>query len=223
MKPSTEDILSQAIQSRATRFRAPAAVRERIVTALRLADSAPAATPQKSFWTPLQRAWFGTGLAFALGAITSASVLLLQGAGADDERLTQEVVAGHVRSLMVAHLSDVASSDQHTVKPWFNGKLDFSPPVHDLSPEGYALLGGRLDYLNRRPVAALVYRHRLHTINLFIAPVSIDADSKTRLLSQQGFNVAEWKTSGMRYWAVSDLNAGELQSFTQLLRQKAGD
>jgi anti-sigma factor RsiW len=216
-----EDLaLSQAIKAQATRHEAPPALRGHICAALNGAEPLRATPPYKRFWASLQRQWLGMGIAFAFGVIASLTATVFHAASSEQDRLSQEVVAGHVRSLMVTHLADVASSEQHTVKPWFNGKLDFSPPVHDLAEEGFPLAGGRLDYLNQRPVAALVYRRQRHTINLFVWPSSSTSSRPIRLMSRQGFNMTEWSDSGMQFWAVSDLNPGELQTFSQLLRRK---
>lgn len=209
--------LSKAIKAQATRYAAPPALRERIVAALNQAEPVKAAPPRRPFQTFWQQ-WGGMGAAFACGVVASLVLGSFQAAPGEEDRLSQEIVAGHVRSLMVDHLADVASTDQHTVKPWFSGKLDFSPPVHDLAMQGFPLLGGRLDYLDGRPVAALVYRRQQHTINLFVWPAS--GTRSVKLLSRQGFNMTDWSDSGMQFWAVSDLSAVELQTFTQLLRQQ---
>ena len=135
---------------------------------------------------------------------------------------TDELVAAHVRSMMVSHLTDVASSDQHTVKPWFNGKLDFSPTVMDLQKQGFPLVGGRLDYLQKQPVAALVYRHRAHFINVFIRRGESAAQSSpTVYAQQQGYHLISWRKAGMDYALVSDLNHKELQEFAGLLESQA--
>ena len=134
---------------------------------------------------------------------------------------SDEVVAAHVRSMMVSHLTDVNSSDQHTVKPWFNGKLDFSPVVLDLQAQGYPLIGGRLDYLQKQPVAALVYKHRAHIINVFIR--HNDAAARPmRYTHQQGFNLISWRKAGLDYFLVSDLNEKELQQMAGLLESASG-
>jgi anti-sigma factor RsiW len=123
--------------------------------------------------------------------------------------IESQVVASHVRSLLASHLIDVPSSDRHTVKPWFTGKLDFAPDVPDLSGKGFTLAGGRLDYVNGRTVAALVYHRRQHTINLFTWPAQT-ADQAVKRSTRDGFHVAHWSRGGMEWWAVSDLNADEL-------------
>jgi anti-sigma factor RsiW len=143
-------------------------------------------------------------------------VALVQLATARTDSMVEQVVDGHVRSLMGDHLFDVRSTDQHTVKPWFLGKLDFSPPVADLAASGFPLVGGRLDYLDGRPVAALVYQRRQHTINVFVAPTDRESRSiETRTV--RGFHIHHWTRGGMSFWIVSDLNDGELSDFTRAL------
>jgi anti-sigma factor RsiW len=133
------------------------------------------------------------------------------------------VVASHIRSLMLNHLSDVASTDQHTVKPWFDGKLDFSPVVEDFASKGYPLVGGRLDYLNKQPVAALVYQRAKHIINLFSWPDDRpDLKEALQTATLQGYHLIHWVQGGSNYWAVSDLNESELTAFVQLLESAIG-
>jgi anti-sigma factor RsiW len=137
----------------------------------------------------------------------------------DESILTRELVASHVRSQMLpSHRFDVASTDPHTVKPWFEGKLDFAPPVKDLSGQGFPLIGGRLDYLQNRPVAALLYQRRKHSINLFIWPSSPADAAAPAKATQQGFHMIRWTNPEMTFWAVSDLNERELQEFVRLVR-----
>ena len=141
----------------------------------------------------------------------------IQSGDASAEATVNEVVSAHVRSLMVNHVFDIESTDQHTVKPWFLGKLDFSPPVADLAGLGFPLVGGRLDYLSGRPVAALVYRRQQHTINVFVRPAS-ELSPGIRSQSVRGFQVHHWIRHGMSFWAVSDLNDAELSRFVHALQ-----
>jgi anti-sigma factor RsiW len=136
------------------------------------------------------------------------------------ELTAREVVDDHLRSLTENHLTDVLSSNQHTVKPWFDGRLNFTPPVEDLSSEGFPLIGGRLDYLDSHPIAAVVYRRRQHIINLFISPAEHAADMLPASQVQEGYNIVHWTKSGMTYWAVSSLNAAELGQFAELVSQE---
>ncbi len=156
----------------------------------------------------------------------AAAVLIAAGAGSAllrtgtvrTDTMVEQVVDGHVRSLMGNHLFDVQSTDQHTVKPWFLGKLDFSPPVVDLAGIGFPLVGGRLDYLAGRPVAALVYQRRKHTINVFVSPEANGSMRSAGVESLRGFHVHHWTQNGMAFWAVSDLNDSELAEFVQALQ-----
>lgn len=209
--------LRATIAQQGTRYAAPAHLKHRIRTAIK-DQQAPrrARAASARWWT-----WLSAGAA-GLGATAFAVTLALylqQPSRA--EQLDQELVASHFRSLMPDHLADVASTDRHTVKPWFAGKLDFSPPVLDLAPQGYALIGGRLDYLNQRPVAAMVYQHRKHILNLYVWPVAA-GDEAPRASSRQGFQLLRWRQDGMQYCAVSDINARELGEFAHDLRAKAG-
>jgi anti-sigma factor RsiW len=160
-------------------------------------------------------------LAASLGLIiaTGWGLARVLPARSEDALLTQELVASHVRSqLLPSHQFDVASSDAHTVKPWFEGKLDFSPPVEDLAGQGFPLVGGRLDYLRNRAVAALVYQRRKHSINLFIWPSPSGDEASPKKATSQGFHMIQWTRSGMTFWAVSDLNERELQEFVRLIQ-----
>jgi anti-sigma factor RsiW len=130
----------------------------------------------------------------------------------------QEILDSHLRSLLPGHLADVQSTDQHTVKPWFNGKLNFSPPVTDLAPQGFPLTGGRVDSIGGRAVAALVYRRSQHPINVYVWPAPGSSDKGFDKSAQQGYNFTHWTRSGLEWWAISDLNANELADFAALLR-----
>jgi anti-sigma factor RsiW len=159
--------------------------------------------------------WVGAAAAAVLFLAIIVKDVLPPGSSAG-EVTAREVVDEHLRSLTGNHLTDVLSSNQHTVKPWFDGRLDFTPPVKDLGQEGFPLVGGRLDYLDNRPVAALVYRRRQHIVNLFIAPAEHAPDARPTSQARAGYNIAHWTKSGMTYWAVSSVSAAELGKFARL-------
>jgi len=169
----------------------------------------------------LRRAWKWAALApFA----AAAALLVVAGprfwTPPSEASVADAVIAAHVRSLLANHLTDVASSDQHTVKPWFQGKLDYSVSVTDWAAEGYPLAGGRLDYVEDTPAAALVYRRAQHVVNLFVWPSKRAGDEPLRRLSRRGYSAYCWAKDGMHYWAVSDLNEAELQKFVELVRRQ---
>jgi anti-sigma factor RsiW len=137
-----------------------------------------------------------------------------------DQFLATQLIASHVRSLMANHLTDVPSSDQHTVKPWLDAKLDFAGPVVDLSSEGFPLIGGRLDYLDNHPAAALVYQRRKHFINLFVWPAPSGTSTTAKAMSRQGYQLLHWADSDFNYWAVSDVSNSDLQAFKQAFEEQ---
>ena len=195
-------------------FEVPARLEASVRTALRKADGAHRAPERARL--PFVRVLRGA-------ALLAAGVLLgfmLRGSVVTEEPLVRDVVENHVRSLMVNHLADVESTDQHTVKPWFVGKLDFAPQVHDFAGAGFLLVGGRLDYLEGRPVAALVYKRRQHVINLFEwqAPGASD-ELGSRPATRQGYTVFRWTRAGTGYAVVSDLATSELEEFVRLASQ----
>jgi anti-sigma factor RsiW len=207
-------VLSEGLRTGSVYFKAPAGLQKRIQRAVRQAAKAESA-PRWLSWS-----WVRMAAPLAAAALVLFTLVPFLRGPSTEEILTREVVSGHVRSLMANHLADVPSSDQHTVKPWFNGKLDFSPPVQDLATQGFPLVGGRLDYLDNRPVAALIYQRQKHLINLFIWPSGSDSDVETKTVSRQGYNLFHWTRSGMTYWAASDLNNAELQEFVQLVQNQ---
>jgi anti-sigma factor RsiW len=205
--------LGAAIRAEVPALRAPDALRTQVRDALRSAAGVPVARPTMP---PLGWRWLALAASLALVAVGSWRLASDRAAG---EALGEQVLTSHVRSLMPGHLTDVVSSDQHTVKPWFNGKLDFSPPVYDFSSRGYPLVGGRLDYLGRRPVAALVYGRRQHLINVFLWPVAQAPAGRRPAATRQGYHLLNWTTRDYVYWVVSDLGTTELGEFAGLLRQ----
>jgi anti-sigma factor RsiW len=226
----THGSLIRAIGNATPYYKAPAALRERIQSSLReeIAERPTRNVARDSqvlfrrrqpelrtiLWgTPWN--WLGLAAAIVFAAIIAWNVLpRLQRPGAEQFLATQ-LIASHVRSLMANHLTDVASSDQHTVKPWLDAKLDFAPAVVDLSSDGFPLIGGRLDYLDNRPVAALIYQRRKHFINLFVWPAAPDATRTPKTITRQGYQLLHWVDSDFNYWAVSDVSDNDLQALKQ--------
>jgi anti-sigma factor RsiW len=205
--------LRESIKNSALYFETPPDLATRVRSSVRGASHADR-TPGVSRRSLL-------AVAASLALVTAGGWMLLRvlSARSADVFLTQALVASHVRSQMLpSHRFDVASSDPHTVKPWFEGKLDFSPPVKDLVVEGFPLVGGRLDYIHGRPAAALVYQRRKHSINLFIWPSSPGDLALPTKATRQGFHIVQWTKSGMTFCAVSDLNEDELQAFVVLIQ-----
>jgi anti-sigma factor RsiW len=203
------------------RLRAPAELRGRILAAIAAEEGTEAVhekTQKSVVGFPQIRAlrfrFPKAGLALSAMAL-AASLVLFVNSENHVPRLTDELVAGHVRSLLVSHLTDVASSDQHTVKPWFLGKLDFAPPVVDLAQKDFPLIGGRLDYIGGRVIPAIVYKHRGHIINLFVWPKG-QAEGATGTFD--GYHIISWTQDGFTYSAVSDLNLQELYEFQRDLK-----
>ncbi len=212
--------LRRTMAAAALKESAPAHLRARIEAALPATAGAPAAAAaavSDLAARRFNRRFFVGG--FALGTALSGAVAatLVLGVLRDDreQRIAGDVVSAHLRSLQPGHLTDVETSDQHTVKPWFNGKLDVAPPVVDLTAQGFTLIGGRLDDINGETAAALVYRRRNHIINLFVAQAQGPEYAEPTGQTRHGFNVRHWRESGLDFWAVSDINAGELDEFGQ--------
>jgi len=205
--------VSAQLKNNAAYFKAPNHLAQRIKTTL------PRDRSHTTRFKSWNFNWLNAGAVMVtLLAVVWSGTLYLSLPSAH-ERLTEELVSSHVRSLQVDHLSDVVSSDRHTVKPWFNGKLDFSPPVVDLASQGFPLVGGRLDYIDGHTVAVLIYRHNQHPINLYVWP-SADGSAAPQVQNRQGYHLIRWATGGMNYWAVSDLATNELESFVDTLRSQ---
>ena len=232
----TQRSLICAIGNATPYYKAPSELRERIQSSLRkettehpLRNGVRGAQVQfhkrqpepRSILSEIPWNWLGLAAAIIFAAIIVSNVLPRLQRPGNDQFLATQLIAGHVRSLMANHLTDVASSDQHTVKPWLDAKLDFAPAVVDLSNEGFPLIGGRLDYLDNRAVAALIYQRRKHFINLFVWPAAPDETRTPKTITRQGYQLLHWVESDLNYWAVSDINEKELQEFKQLFEEQS--
>lgn len=209
-----QSALQSGIRRHAEYHAASAALADRIRAQVARGD-APARKAAPRPWWPQLRQWFALGAAVAATAILSWTAAIQYASLDGEQNLAEQVIAGHARAVLTSRLADVASSDQHTVKPWLSSKLDFSPAVVDLTGIGFPLIGGRLDYVDKRPVATLVYRHRQHFIDLFVWPDEKSPPGAMHSLSKQGYNVLHWNAAGMAYWAISDLNADEMKTFAE--------
>lgn len=218
------DRIGQSLRRRG-RTAAPSALAGDIRAALdRMDADAPIFNPRLIGWRPFRAgSKTASGIAKRVAALAAAcfvsalvtwSILDATRRAGDIER---EVLSGHIRSLLQDSPVQVASSDQHTVRPWFAGRTDFAPAVRDLTAEGYTLIGGRLDYVADRRVGVVVYKRRQHVINVFMWPASATADGAARLATRNGYNLLSWSLNGVTYWAVSDLNAGEMRELQRLL------
>lgn len=196
-----QQMIRGAMRRPELRDRAPEALRRRIEAVL-----PPPAPPR---WRRLAAGWRWGGAGAVLAMALALILILPRG----DDGLTRQLIDSHVRSLLAQHLVDVPSSDRHTVKPWFIGRIDAAPPVVDLAAQGFPLAGGRLDYLDRRVVAALVYRRREHVINLFVWPQPGAADAAAEAETEEGYRLLRWVRSGLEFWAVSDIDLSDLQAF----------
>jgi anti-sigma factor RsiW len=198
--------MSRVIAGADLRYTAPPALRRRIEASL--------PQPQQQQQAPNRRSVLrGFALGSAVSAIAATGLFAIVLRSDDEQRIESEVVSAHLRSLQAGHLIDVVSTDQHTVKPWFNGKLDVSPPVIDLTAQGFTLIGGRLDYVDARAIGAVVYKRRAHVINLFVAQTANTERRAAKIETIQGFNIRSWSDRGLNYWAVSDVGADELAEF----------
>jgi anti-sigma factor RsiW len=212
--------LKQRIAQPGVHWQTPDHVRAQVLAAIAReaamrAQPAPQANARRFDLLGFIRQWLFVPSLAAL----AASLFLVLAPVSDRASISDEVLASHVRSLLVDHLTDVATSDQHTVKPWFNGKIDFAPPVVDLAREGFPLVGGRVDYIGGRVVAALVYKRQAHLINVFVWPAPPGARTT---LSRDGYNIRNWSESGLTWWAVTDASADDVGRFQELFSERSG-
>ena len=208
-----QQALKSALGGSALQFKLPPGLRGRIVSELQ--PDSPAEPSWRFWWSP----WFAGAATALVVALSIIFVAINFNPSLSRDRLLGELASSHVRSLMASHLMDVASTDQHTVKPWFIGKLDFSPPVADLADVGFPLVGGRLDRIEGRSAAAIVFRRRQHVINVFVWPVG-ESRFTPHGEREDGYNASTWSQSGLNFMAVSEIPAGELQQFIAAYRSR---
>ena len=223
--------LSDLIRQHATRHTASDRLRAGVRTQIALADAGRAPKPSTSVlrrWLGFGRAttsigidfgWAAASVGFAVGILCTALALPWVQRLNLNESLEADLVADHVRALQVGPIAEVLSSDRHTVKPWFQGRLDYAPPVFDFAEEGFPLLGGRIEHVRGNPVAALSYQHRRHVLDVFVWPSTAVAAPIRSV--RRGFNVEHWADDSMQYWAVSDMDREEMANFALLWQNRA--
>jgi anti-sigma factor RsiW len=214
--------LSALIRQHATRHTAPDSLRAGIRTQVALEEARRAsasATDKPARWRWLNFGWGTASASFALGMLCMALVIPLAQRVNLGEPVDADLVADHVRALQVGPIAEVVSTDRHTVKPWFQGRLDFAPPVFDLASDGFPLMGGRIEHVRGNVVATLAYTRNRHVVDVFIWP-SAEQKAPVRSL-RRGFNVVQWADGSMQYWAVSDMDRAEIETFTRLWQERA--
>ena len=207
--------LQQVIRERLPRHAPPPGLRARVEAAVR---------PPRARWQPSRHpSWRALAASILVTAFVASGSTWMALAPRPADQVGGAIVAGHIRSLMAPQPIDIASSDRHTVKPWFNGRIPQAPRVVDLAKDDFQLVGGRLDVVGRIPVPTLVYRHAKHLISLTAVPASGSADSPPALRQVEGYNMLRWTAEGVAYWAISDMAAAELERFAQLFRSTSPD
>jgi anti-sigma factor RsiW len=204
--------LRETLAAPGVAYRAPSSLRARIEASLEQAVAAPARRRARTI-----APWAASG---AISAIAASLAILVVAPTLGDSQVQSQLVASHVRSLLANHLTDIETSNKHVVKPWFNGRIDFAPPVPELADIGFPLAGGRLDYVEGKVVPAIVYHRRLHTINVFIWPAKAGF-LPTRSSRRDGYSLVEWKRGGLEFWAVSDIDPTELGQFQQAFAERS--
>ncbi len=209
--------LSAAVRAQAERFQAPDALAADLGAAL-AALGADAPAPPRRQWLAGPRLWLAMAASVVLAAVLSAAITAGVLRGRADDPVIDALVDGHVRAVMTGDLIAVASSDQHTVKPWFTGRVPLAPPVRDFAAEGFPLVGGRVDYVGGAPVAALVYRRNKHVIDLFVGAATPDQAAGPVRTERHGYTVIRWRDQDLSFAAVSDAEGSEIEALVKLVR-----